>query len=310
MQKVAVVGVFSNRIDAEEAISDLEYNGFSPKDMSLLLRDSQGDTSKSQTASLAFYGILIGGVIGAIAALLVITNSVNFSALGTIFIVSPLISLLGIFGSSAIMLSGVLTGALYGGIIGFLLGAFVPSERFFSTSKMSEKGVLVTVPVPIPDEHRAREIFKKFNADTLRTISLTGGEMHLSTTDEEPVTEPSSKKSYTAYNPDLEFQPAATTYYSQVTPGRYRNEEDFPYNRSRKTQSYKPFYQKLPLKFKKFINDMDYPVSKQDLLSFSEHTPDYENLTSVLESIPNRIYDNEEQLAEVITDQLSEYHQI
>ena len=66
-----VLGVFIDRMDAEEAISKLEGAGYNPKDMSIVMKDSEvvNDDTGSSVAGGAVSGIVAGGILGALSGL-------------------------------------------------------------------------------------------------------------------------------------------------------------------------------------------------------------------------------------------------
>src|SRR6266511_2429176 len=72
-----VLGVFSQKDNAEEAIDKLESRGYNPKDISILMKDSKeakqmhddtgaGDVVKGATAG-AGTGAVVGGIAGFLA---------------------------------------------------------------------------------------------------------------------------------------------------------------------------------------------------------------------------------------------------
>ena len=108
------VGVFDDRSDAELAAQDLRANGFTDDQIGYAWRDDKGKThaegnkSGEMAASGAGTGVVLGGIIGAAAALLIPG-------------VGPVVS----GGLLATALAGGATGAVAGGVAGGISGALL-----------------------------------------------------------------------------------------------------------------------------------------------------------------------------------------
>jgi hypothetical protein len=108
------VGVFDERNDAELAARDLREKGFKDEQIGYAWRDDAGKTqqvgnkSGEMAASGAGTGVVLGGIIGAGAALLIPG-------------VGPVVS----GGLLATALAGAATGAVAGGVAGGVSGALV-----------------------------------------------------------------------------------------------------------------------------------------------------------------------------------------
>lgn len=116
------VGVFDDRNDAELAARDLREQGFQDDRIGYAWRDDAGKThhegnkSGQLAASGAGTGVVLGGLIGAGAALLI-------PGIGPV--VSGGILATALAGGA----TGAVTGALAGGITGALLGLGIPEEE-------------------------------------------------------------------------------------------------------------------------------------------------------------------------------------
>jgi uncharacterized protein (TIGR02271 family) len=146
-----IVGLFSDRSQAEAAINDLKRAGFAEDEIGVAMRDrtAQGELVED-TGTQAAEGATKGG-IGAIA----------IPGLGPIFAA-------GWLGST---LAGAGIGAAAGGILGALVGAGVPEEeaRHFE-SGFKSGGILVTVKA----SRRAGEavdVLRRHGADLGPTIN-------------------------------------------------------------------------------------------------------------------------------------------
>ncbi|HET8624067.1 MAG TPA: general stress protein [Gemmatimonadales bacterium] len=133
-----VVGLFRNRADAEQAISDLKDAGFTRQQIGIAIKDrgeqrEVADTTDTSPAKGAAAGAVTGGLVGGIIGLL---GSLLVPGLGPIVVGGVLES----------VLVGAGAGAATGGIIGALVGLGVSEEdaRHFDAG-FREGGTLVTV---------------------------------------------------------------------------------------------------------------------------------------------------------------------
>jgi hypothetical protein len=137
--RVYYVGVFEERDAAELAARDLRERGFADEDLGYAWRDDSGKTQAegNKAARLAgegaATGVVLGGIIGAWAALLIPG-------------IGPVVSggLLGSVLASAA--AGAVTGAVAGGVTGALVGLGIPEEEAKYYDKEVRAGrVLLTV---------------------------------------------------------------------------------------------------------------------------------------------------------------------
>lgn len=175
MDKV-VIGVFSQRSRAENAISQLEYRGYDPKDISIMMKDTleAGDIAR-QTGAETVVGNTLGGaatgaVLGGLAGL---AASFVIPGLGAFFIGGPLAAALGLTGAAATAASGAATGAVAGGILGALTSVFGLSteEARIYEDRINEGGILLAVPARIGEEQEVEGILTELGADNIRIIT-------------------------------------------------------------------------------------------------------------------------------------------
>lgn len=169
-----VLGVFLNRSDAEDAINELEAEGYNPKDISIVMRHEDGeaateDGARSDVTRGMVSGATTGGVLGALAGLLVGTGVLP--GIGALLIGGPLAAALGLTGAAATTLSGAVTGVLAGGLVGVLarLGLSPEDARIYE-DRIREGGILVAVPAKIGHEQDVRDIMEDYGADQVRAI--------------------------------------------------------------------------------------------------------------------------------------------
>ena len=122
IERSTVVGVFTDRIQAEQAINELRRARFSDDQIGFILRGNQTEQSTAQdetgsetgagAAAGAVSGGVVGGILGAAAALLIPGFGPAIAG-----------------GILAATLGGAAIGAAAGGIIGALTGLGVPEEE-------------------------------------------------------------------------------------------------------------------------------------------------------------------------------------
>jgi hypothetical protein len=174
-----ILGIFSARDDAQEAVTELESAGFDPKDISVIMRDKAtaqefADTTGTSVADGAISGATTGGALGALAGLLIGIGAITIPGIGALLIGGPLAAALGLTGAAATTISGAVTGALAGGLVGALVGLGVPEEdaRVYE-QRIREGGILVAVPVSLGNETEARSILEDNNAEQIRSVGDT-----------------------------------------------------------------------------------------------------------------------------------------
>lgn len=118
-QRSTVVGVFEHRADAERAVDELHRAGFREDQVGIALRGDDRSTvaggehpRETRTGEGATTGAVIGGLLGAAAALLI-------PGFG------PVIA----GGTLAAVLGGAAVGAAAGGLLGALVGMGIPEEE-------------------------------------------------------------------------------------------------------------------------------------------------------------------------------------
>ncbi|HEX8033326.1 MAG TPA: general stress protein [Ktedonobacterales bacterium] len=148
-----VVGVFSDRMSAERAITDLKDAGFDPSRMGLLMQNREETKEAAKdTGVKAAGGAVTGGVIGgALGAILAATGTFVIPGIG------PFVSA----GILATAIAGGAVGAIAGGLVG--LGIPKPEAEYYE-QRVRAGGVLVTVDAQGHDAE-AREILLRDGAE-------------------------------------------------------------------------------------------------------------------------------------------------
>jgi len=133
------VGVFDDRNDAELAARDLREKGFKDEQIGYAWRDESGKThaegnkAGSMAASGAGTGVVLGGLIGAGAALLIPG-------------IGPIVSGGLLATALAGGVTGAVTGAVAGGVAGALVGLGIPEvEAKYYDQQFRDGRTLMTV---------------------------------------------------------------------------------------------------------------------------------------------------------------------
>lgn len=173
-----IFGIFSQRANAEAAISELETEGFQAKDISIMMQDAKdaqviADNTGASVANGAANGATTGAVVGGLAGLLVGIGAIAIPGLGALLIGGPLAAALGLSGAAAATVSGAATGALAGGLIGALVNLGVPEEDARIYEEQVKKGaILVAVPARQGEHREASAILRENGAEQVKTIDM------------------------------------------------------------------------------------------------------------------------------------------
>ena len=161
-------GVFSNRHKAEMVINELREIGVSDKEISCVYTDHEGDMKDSQTGEKIESGVATGATTGAVIgtiAGLVVANGI-LPGLGTLFVVGPLATALGLTGAVATTVAGAATGAAAGGLIGALSNLGISKEDAELYEKHIHKGEALVICRS--DDIDVMDVFKKHGAAEIR----------------------------------------------------------------------------------------------------------------------------------------------
>jgi uncharacterized membrane protein len=168
-----VLGVFSDRTEADRAVTDLETRGYSTKEMSIIMKDEAAAEANtgSKIGEGAASGVVTGGVIGGLAGLLIGIGAITIPGIGALLIGGPLAAALGLTGAAAATASGALTGALAGGLIGALVNIGVPEETAkVYEDRVREGGVLLAVPTLDDRPDEVKTVMEAHGADQITAV--------------------------------------------------------------------------------------------------------------------------------------------
>ncbi len=173
-----ILGVFSEKENADDAIEELKAAGFDPKDISIVMKDTiqreEGTRSdQNNVAEGAVTGATTGAAVGALAGLLIGIGAIAIPGVGALLIGGPVAAALGLTGVAATTVSGAATGVLAGGLVGALMGLGLSEEdaRVYE-EQINAGAILIAVPTRSRTENSARDILEENGADRLRTITM------------------------------------------------------------------------------------------------------------------------------------------
>jgi hypothetical protein len=171
-----VIGIFTDKQQAEGAINNLELKGYDPKDISVIVKDTvPAGYSGSKGGSIAegaASGAAAGGVLGGLAGLLIGLGAITIPGVGALLVAGPIAGALGLSGAAAALISGATTGLVAGGLLGGLVSLGIPDEeaRVYE-QRIREGAVLLAVPVNRPAElSDVQNIFSNYSADQIRVV--------------------------------------------------------------------------------------------------------------------------------------------
>lgn len=179
MTTTTVLGIFSDRDSAEDAIDELQESGYTAKDISVIMKEGSepitrdGNTVGSNVAQGAVTGMTTGAAIGGLAGLLVGIGAIAVPGVGAFLIGGPIAAALGLTGAAATTVTGAATGGLAGGLLGALTSLGLPEEsaRVYER-RVQEGAIILAVPVDKRLELReVQEIFEDNDADQIETVS-------------------------------------------------------------------------------------------------------------------------------------------
>lgn len=160
-KKTAVFGVYSTRLQVEEALEQLKTAGFQSKDISVLFPESVGTKEfaiekHTKMPEGAARGAGTGGVIGGVLGWLVGIGALTIPGLGPFIAAGPIVS----------ALAGAGAGGAIGGIAGALMGMGIPEyEAKGYEESVKRGGILLSAHTDNPEmADRARDILKRTGA--------------------------------------------------------------------------------------------------------------------------------------------------
>lgn len=164
--KKAIIGVLPTKAAAEAAAAQLQADGFSRQDISVLFPDDRATKEfahekHTKAPEGASAGAGAGGVVGGTLGLLAGIGALAIPGLGPFIAAGPIMA----------ALSGAAAGAAAGGLAGTLVGLGIPEyEAKIYEGKLREGNILLSVHTEDGDERkRASEALKRAGAANVST---------------------------------------------------------------------------------------------------------------------------------------------
>lgn len=159
--KKSVIGILETQTQAEAAVADLQTNGISSGEISVLFPDKQGTKDfahehHTKAPEGAIAGVGAGGVIGGTIGLLAGIGALAIPGVGPLIAAGPLMA----------TLSGAAAGATVGGVAGALVGLGIPEIQAKAyEGKIRGGNILVAVHTDDSErEKRAKAVLEKHGA--------------------------------------------------------------------------------------------------------------------------------------------------
>lgn len=164
-----IIAVFKTSKQASGAVRDLELQGYTPKDISII--SGTNDKVATSIEESVESGVATGSVIGGLAGLL--AGAGILPALGGLLIGGPIAAVLGATGVVASVVSGAVTGAAAGGLIGALvkLGLSQEDAAYYS-ERVQSGGYIIAVPTLSSSKKTAKEILAIHEAERVNEIEV------------------------------------------------------------------------------------------------------------------------------------------
>ena len=172
-KNTAVFGIYTSRLEAEEAVERLRRSGFRSTDVSVLFPDNQGtkDFAHEKNTKVpegVTTGVVAGGVAGGVLGWLTGIGALAIPGLGAIIAAGPILGALA--GAGAV-------GTL-GGVVGALIGMGIPEyEARRYEGRIRDGGVLLSVHCDNSDwVKRAREVLRHTGAQDIGSAGEKPGD--------------------------------------------------------------------------------------------------------------------------------------
>lgn len=157
-----LIGIFDDRVAAENAVTELEAAGFTSDELGFAIRgsaavrggmitDASGTKDRSGAVAGAFTGGMVGGVLGAAAALLL-------PGVGPVVAGGILASFFG----------GAIAGTAVGGILGALTGLGISEEEAHHYEQAFQSGKAIVAVKAGARTSQAGEILRRHGARDLQ----------------------------------------------------------------------------------------------------------------------------------------------
>ncbi|MDO3411693.1 general stress protein [Saccharibacillus sp. CPCC 101409] len=162
-----IVGVFENEREASLAIQNLQSQGFTSDEISVVAKDRDDlraideETGTKAPEGLAA-GAATGGVLGGVTGLLAGVGALAIPGIGPILAAGPL----------AATLAGLAVGAGAGGLVGGLVGLGIPEDEAKEYEGYLDRGNILVL---VDEDQRSGSVYNSFRDNR----SLNANRYHL-----------------------------------------------------------------------------------------------------------------------------------
>jgi hypothetical protein len=169
-RNISVIGIYPDRTTVSDAVDVLQKTGYRAMDISVLSSDNQGSKDfghQKRTKALegAAAGAAVGGVAGAMLALVASMQIVTIAALGPLVAAGPVL----------VAMAGAGFGGLLGWLVGLLTGMRLPeyvAKRY--AGRIRRGGILLSVHCDSPEwSDRAKKTLKDTGARDISSAAET-----------------------------------------------------------------------------------------------------------------------------------------
>ncbi len=167
-KNTSVYGIYSTRVQVEDAVDELKGAGFRSTDISVLMPENQGTKDFAAekntkvpegTATGAASGAVVGGTLGWLAGI----GALAIPGLGPFIAAGPIMG----------ALAGIGTGGVVGGLVGALIGMGIPEyEAKRYEGRVRNGGILLSVHSDRSEwTTRAKDILERTGAQDISSAS-------------------------------------------------------------------------------------------------------------------------------------------
>jgi len=168
-RRSTIVGVFADRLKADEAVNELLRAGFRSDQIGVAMRQPEGveatdsDSEDTETGTGAITGALAGLGLGALAGMGVLA--------GVIPVIGPAIAA----GTLGVILSNAAAGAGIAGLVGALIGAGIPEHEAKYYHEEFEAGRTIVTVTADGRTDEATTILRRYGAYDMSTRDAASG---------------------------------------------------------------------------------------------------------------------------------------
>ena len=156
----SVIGVFSSRSSAEQAVNALRSQGFTTEEINIISKNKQSRQGSEYFEDDITDGALTGGTLGGIGGLLLGAGALAIPGVGPIVAAGPI--------------AAALSGAVAGGIAGGLIDWGIPAEAGKRYEEhVAQGGILAIIRSEAGKANQAAQVLRQNGAKDVETHALS-----------------------------------------------------------------------------------------------------------------------------------------